>query len=136
MACFLVPMAEAIVLSVVQTQVKRKENMVAASAAEIALPAPAEKPQITWSRKLSWLNKMLWGGSLLLAVEHIWHGEVVPWPPFLTAMTVPGAVGPMLQEMAIFGTSMAVFITVVWGVMVLIADHKSKKAIALSQAQE
>lgn len=26
---------------------------------------------------MNWLNNMLWGGSALLAFEHVWHGSVV-----------------------------------------------------------
>jgi len=37
---------------------------------------------------LGWLTNMLWGGSLLLAFEHVWHGEETPWFPFLTAAAV------------------------------------------------
>lgn len=88
------------------------------------------KTGIPWSRKLGWLTKMLWGGALLLCIEHIWHGEVVPWPPFLTAMSTPGDVGPMLHEIATFGTTMAVFVTAVWFVMVMVADHKYAKTIS------
>ena len=36
--------------------------------------------------KLWILNALLWGGVILLVLEHVWHHEVVPWPPFLTAM--------------------------------------------------
>ena len=35
--------------------------------------------KVTFSRKLKWLNTMLWGGAALLAFEHVWHGEVVPY---------------------------------------------------------
>ncbi len=44
-----------------------------------------EDAKIALSRKLMWLANLLWGGALLLAYEHVWHGEVVPWFPFLTA---------------------------------------------------
>jgi len=135
MACFLVPVAEAIVVTVVKRVVEKKELH-----ADEQTGAPEKKndtpaSRLSWSRKLSWLNKMLWGGAGLLAFEHIWHGEVVLWPPFLTAMYNPADVGPMLQEMALFGTSMAVFITAVWVVMVLIADQKAKNALAKTQAE-
>jgi len=78
---------------------------------------------------LSWLNKMLWGGTILLALEHIWHGEVVLWPPFLTAMETPSEVAPMLHEMATFGVAMAITVTAVWGIMILVAELKTKTAM-------
>jgi len=117
MACFLVPMGEAIVTSVVQKAVEKKERGSAGG-----LPGQRGLP---WSRKLGWLNKLLWGGTALLAFEHLWHGEIVPWPPFLTAMENPADVAPMLHEVATFGTAMAVFVTVLWLVIVVIAERKA-----------
>jgi hypothetical protein len=118
MACFLVPVGEAIVTTVAQKVAEKKEKKDEAE--------KTEKTGIKWSRRLGWLNKMLWGGALLLAIEHVWHGEVVPWPPFLTAMEHPGEVAPMLHEMATVGVAMAVAVTVVWGIMVAIAELKSR----------
>lgn len=120
MACFLVPMGEAIATTVVQKAVESNEKKSGA--------AKANTGRILWSRKLSWLNNMLWGGCLLLALEHMWHGEIVPWPPFLTAMQNPADIAPMLHEVATIGTGMAVFVTGVWIVMVAIADAKVKSA--------
>jgi len=93
MACFIVPMGEAVVTTVVQKVVERKEKKAGVKGTS----------RISWSRKLSWLNKLLWGGVLLLALEHIWCGEVVLWPPFLTAMNHPDAIGPMLHEIGTIG---------------------------------
>lgn len=118
MACFLVPVGEAIVTTVVQKVAEKREKKTGAE--------KTEHTGLTWSRRLSWLNKMLWGGAILLAFEHVWHGEVVPWPPFLTAMKNPGDITPMLHEMATFGVAMAVAVTVVWGIMILIVEIKSK----------
>lgn len=120
MACFLVPMGEAIVTTVVQKVVERNEKKSGA--------VKDDTGRILWSRKLGWLNNMLWGGCLLLALEHMWHGEIIPWPPFLTAMQNPADIAPMLHEMATIGTGMAVFVTAVWIVMAAIADAKVKSA--------
>ena len=117
MACFLVPAGEAIVTTVVQKVVENREKK-----------AGGERTRNTgfnWSRKLSWLNKLLWGGTILLAFEHVWHGEVVPWPPFLTAMENPAEVAPMLHEVATIGVVMAVFVTIVWAIIVMIAELKA-----------
>ena len=117
MACFLVPTSEAIMTTVVQKIIEKKEKKSGVKYSGIGL---------TWSRRLSWLNKLLWGGSILLAFEHLWHGEIVPWPPFLTAMKNPGDVGPMLHEIATVGVTMAVTVTVVWGLMIAIAEIKAR----------
>ncbi len=118
MACFLVPMGEAIVTTVVQKVVEIQEKKVGGER--------AEKTGVKWSQRLSWLNKLLWGGAILLALEHVWHGEGVPWPPFLTAMENPADVAPMLHEIATIGVAMAVFVTIVWAIIVVIAEHKVK----------
>ena len=57
-------------------------------------------------------------------LEHLWHGEIVPWPPFLTAMENPADIAPMLHEIATTGTGMAVFVTIFWLLIVTIADQK------------
>ena len=75
---------------------------------------------------MSWLNKLLWCGVILLAVEHIWHGEVIPWPPFVTAMGNQAGVAPMLNEMATIGVAMALFVTIIWAIIVLIVELKAK----------
>ena len=108
MACFTVPAAEAIITTVAQKVLKKSKG---------------DNPFIT---KLGWLNKMLWGGSALLAFEHVWHGEVVPFFPFLTAVK-DGEVSEMLHEMATTGVTMAVIVTAVWGLMVLVSTLMEKK---------
>ena len=104
MACFLVPTAEAIVVTAATQAVKMNEEKKAA-----ARPAADEAPVqegIPFSRKLKWLCTMLWGGALLLAFEHLWHGEVTPWFPFLTAAKDPADTAEMLSEMSTVGVSM------------------------------
>lgn len=73
---------------------------------------------------------MLYGGSFLLAIEHIYHGEVVFYPPFLTAMNDPADTVEMLNEMSTVGVSMAVLVTAVWGIGLFVSHllKKSKKA--------
>ena len=82
----------------------------------------------TFSRKLRWLNNMLWGGTALLAFEHVWHGEVTPFFPFLTAAGNAQDAVQMLKEMATAGVGMAVVVTAVWVGMVAIASGVEKKA--------
>jgi len=114
MACFLVSVAEAAVVSAVEKVEEKKEVEVSAHEAGVT--------KIALSRKLKWLRNLLIGGSVLLAFEHVWHGEVVPWFPFLTAMNDPADAAEMFHEMATVGVSMAVLITIVWFVMCKVAD--------------
>jgi hypothetical protein len=118
MACFLVPAGEAIVTTIVQKVVAKKEKQGGGASSPIV--------GAKWSQRLGWLNKMLWGGTLLLGLEHIWHGEVVPWPPFLTAVSNPADLSAMLHEMATVGVAMSVAVTAVWGVIVLVAELKAR----------
>jgi len=105
MACFLAPMATGIV-----TTVFRKK-----------IPA---------ALKIGWLNIMLWGGVVMLAIEHIAHGEVLFYPPFLTAMQNPAAIPVMLQELATVGGTMTIAIVLIWIILVAITSripHVSKQ---------
>ena len=115
MACFTVPAAEAIITTVAQKIIKSKEKHQTVDA--LKNTADVATPKIPFSTKIGWLNKMLWGGSALLAFEHVWHGEVVPFFPFLTAVE-NGEASEMLHEMATAGVSMALLVTAVWGIMV------------------
>ncbi len=119
MACFLVPAAEAVVTTIVGKAVKAKEQEIASKTEEGKIPA---------SQKISWLNNMLWGGSALLAFEHLWHGEITPFFPFLTAMNNTEDAMEMLHEMSTVGVSMALLVTGVWFVMCLITKSFEKPA--------
>ena len=114
MACFTVPAAEAIITTIAGKIIKNKEIKA------------GEHPKVLFSTKIGWLNKMLWGGSALLAFEHVWHGEVVPFFPFLTAVE-NGEAAEMLHEMATAGVSMALLVTAVWGIMVGVSTLIEKR---------
>ena len=118
MACFLVSAAEAAVVTAVEKAEEKKE-MEMAEAGEVEV----KETRIPLRRKLKWLTWMLWGGAGLLMFEHIWHGEVVPWFPFLTAVSNRADAIGMLQEMATAGVGMALLITLVWFVMCKAADR-------------
>lgn len=121
MACFLVPTTEAIVTTVVKK-----------TAGEKAVKENAQKHPFL--KKLNWLNNMLWGGSALLAFEHVWHGEITPWFPFLTAAANPADASEMLHEMATSGVAMAVLVTAVWVGMVIASNAIEKRPISTAPA--
>ena len=98
MACFLVPAGAAIVTTIVGKKAPEKYH-------------------------LNWLNSMLWGGVVMLAIEHISHGEFVPYPPFLTA-----GLPEVWPEMMKVGVPMTLVIFLIWGVMVVVAARMSKRA--------
>ena len=127
MACFTVPAAEAIVTTIAGKIIKSKEKKEGLSGAVNTKPESEEPEKISWSTKIGWLNKMLWGGSALLAFEHVWHGEVVPFFPFLTAVK-DGEASEMLHEMATAGVCMALLVTAAWGIMVGVVSMFEKKS--------
>lgn len=110
MACFLVPMVLAILMSALQ---KASRSL-------------AER------LKLALLNMMLWGGTVLLAIEHMWHGEVVPWPPFLTAMANPVNVPMMVSEMLTVGTTISLVTVAVWGIILAVNRYISSLKIGIA----
>ena len=98
MACFLVAAAVGVVTTVFRKQIPEKYH-------------------------IGWLNTMIWAGVLALLVEHIWHGEIVPWFPFLTAMSDPEDTAEMLTEMAQIGIPMLLALVAAWLVMVFVANR-------------
>ena len=97
MACFVVPTAAAIVTTAIGKKVPEKYH-------------------------LNWLNSMLWGGVVMLAVEHIAHKEIVLYPPFLTA-----GLSEVLPEMLRVGVPMTLAIFLIWGIMVAVAAIATKR---------
>lgn len=120
MACFLVPATEAIVTTVATKIIEKREASV--DSADIKF----ENKELL-SVKLKRLNNLLWGGSALLAFEHLWHGEIQPFFPFLTAAADPGEAFEMLHEMSTVGVTMAVLVTAVWAVSNVFISSKAKK---------
>ncbi len=126
MACFLVPTTEAIITTAIRKGIEIKNG----SAPEKTV----DEGKLPFTKKLRWLENMLWGGSALLAFEHVWHGEVVPFFPFLTAAGDPETFAEMLHEMSTVGVSMAALVTVVWAGMlgvhsVITSSKKDKEAL-------
>ena len=90
MACFLIPAGLGIITTLLRKRFPQKYH-------------------------ISWLNALLWGGTVMLAVEHIAHGEIVPYPPFLTA-----GLSQVLPEMLRIGVPMALISVLTWSAMVTI----------------
>ncbi len=135
MACFIVPATEAIVTTIAQKVVESNEEKKLTQENEKENTCESVK-KIPFSRKLGWLNKMLWGGSALLAFEHVWHGEVTPFFPFLSAMENTNDALAMIHEMSTVGVSMALVVTAVWGLMVAVSSKLVKKAAPLAETIE
>ena len=121
MACFVVSAVAAIGVGAAKYVVKHHEKK-----NELTVSEPKEYKfgsEVKWSKKLAYLELMLWSGSFVLAGEHVLHGEVSPYPPFLTAAGEgPEAVSEMLTEMGTVGVVMLAALVATWVVGVLVVD--------------
>ena len=112
MACFTVPAAAAIGVAGARHIAKHKEKKEVTS---------NNTDNMKTSKKLGILEIALFGGSFLLAGEHVLHGEVTFTFPFLTAINEgTDAVKGMLFEMGTVGVAMTVAIVAVWGAALLV----------------
>ncbi len=128
MACFVVPVTEAIVATVITKIVSSKEKKQKEANTRMNKAINETDAKIPFSKKLKWLSNLLWGGSVLLAFEHVWHGEVVPWFPFLTAAANPADAAEMLNEIATAGVAMSLLVTAVWLGMLAVSSVITKRA--------
>jgi uncharacterized membrane protein YqgA involved in biofilm formation len=113
MACFLAPMALAIVMTIVQLLTRHSD--------------------LSHKLKLSVLNSMLWGGVVLLAAEHVFHGEITAWAPYLTAMSSPADTAVMLSEIASVGGSMTLAISLSWMGLLAVSTLMTKRVSVTDQ---
>ena len=141
MACFVVSAVAAIGVGAAKYVVKHHEKK-----NELTVNEPKEYKfgsEVKWSKKLAYLELMLWSGSFVLAGEHVLHGEVSPYPPFLTAAGEgPEAVSEMLTEMGTVGVVMLAALVATWAIGVLVVDflkyrkHKmTKKEVPAVEAK-
>lgn len=122
MACFLVPAAEAVVVSAVHKFSGKKQDPEATQHESRLEP---------FKEKVGWLEKMLWGGSSLLAFEHFFHGELIASFPFLSAAASPADMTAMLSEMSTVGVGMAAAVTGIWGLMVVGSKRLEDRSLKL-----
>lgn len=120
MCCFLVPMAQAIATTAYR---KLNEKSINSSGANIL------------KRNVPALEKMLWGGTVMLIVDHIISGEVTWKAPFFTALEQVGGANIMLREMLTVGVPMSIVLTLVWAVYAIskhfMAVNAAKKGIRI-----
>ncbi|MCX8196994.1 MAG: hypothetical protein N3G80_01620 [Candidatus Micrarchaeota archaeon] len=74
-----------------------------------------------------WLFAMTIGGAVGLTVEHIAHGEIVPWPPFFTAASNPQQLAVLLDELLYVGVPMAIALVLAWLTLVVAYNIFSSK---------
>ena len=91
--CFLVPLTQAVVTTVYRLCTKQNDTFV--------------------GRNLKTLELMLWGGSIMLVVDHIINGEFFAWNP---------------MELLTVGLPMSVAVTVIWAIYCYAKERKTAQA--------
>ena len=107
MACFVVPLVQAIATSALRKW-GRKEGFVA--------------------RHISSLELMLWGGTLMLIVDHVINGELTWRFPFFTALDQADGGMVMLREMLTVGVPMSLILTAAWVVWALARNRRDARS--------
>lgn len=93
MSCYIVPLAQAVVTTICRKVTGSSDGNI-------------------WTAQLPALEKMLWGGSLVLIVDHIVHGELFVFS---------------LKEMLAVGVPMSLVVTLVWTIIVLLKSPVLKR---------
>lgn len=91
--CFLVPLTQAIVTTVYRVCTKQTDTFV--------------------GRNLKTLELMLWGGSIMLVVDHLVNGEFFAWNP---------------MELLTVGLPMSLAVTAIWAVYCYAKERKVAQA--------
>lgn len=110
MSCFVVPLTQAVATSVMRKRMKKSSSHTVSN---------------PWISQLPKLELMLWGGSLMLIVDHIVNGELTWQYPFFTAMAQKNGIYTMLQEMLTVGLPMSILVTCVYVYMVYRCSRKT-----------
>ncbi len=119
MACFIIPAAEAVIVAAAAKILEKKEEAVIEKEGFV-LTEP-------FSCKLKRLNRLLCGGSGILIFEHLWHGEIQPSFPFLTAINNPSDIAEMVHEMSTVGVAMSLFVTAVWSILTYTTEKNKQR---------
>jgi hypothetical protein len=104
MACFIVPLTQAIATSVYRKHSTNTNSFI--------------------GRNLPTLEKMLWGGSVMLIVDHIINGELTWLFPFFTALETEGGGAVMLKEMLTVGLPISIIVTLVWAAWCFLKERR------------
>ena len=92
MACFIVPLTQAVATTIYRKVTKQSDTFV--------------------GRNLKTLEQMLWGGSVMLLIDHLINGELVAWN---------------LREVLTIGVPMSVVVTAVWAIWCYAKEIKNSK---------
>ena len=92
MACFIVPLTQAVATTIYRKVTKQTDTFV--------------------GRNLKTLELMLWGGSIMLLIDHLVNGELFAWN---------------LREVLTIGVPMSVVVTAVWAIWCYAKERRELK---------
>ena len=95
MSCFIVPMTQAVATTIYRKLNTKKIN------------TPETSPLL---RHVPTLEKMLWGGTVMLVVDHIINGEFFAWNP---------------MELLTVGLPMSLAVTAIWAIWSYAHERKT-----------
>jgi len=124
MACFLVPMAEAVMTDILINRMDRGDAHSNKNSKTSFGYAPVTRFSVG-SHEFRWLSQLLWGVSLILMLEHLWTGEVTLSFPFLTALSSYAGTMVMIDEISTTGVMTSILTTFIWFVTVFISGRTS-----------
>ncbi len=89
-----------------------------------AIIVMAAKKKIPARYHINWLLALLWGGAAWLIPEHIYHGEIVLYPPFFTA-----GLSNVLHEVMRVGVPMTFAAVTIWLAMIALPAVFKRKTL-------
>ena len=113
MSCFLVPMMQALA-----TSAYRRHNI-----SSIENPGSG-----VFKHNVPTLEKMLWGGTLMLVADHILSGELTWRFPFFTALNQTDGIYAILEEMLTVGLPLSLTITAAWAIHTAVRQFRMRRA--------
>ncbi len=81
-----------------------------------------------FKRNVPALEKMLWGGTMMLIVDHIINGELSWSFPFFTALNEVGGVRVFLNELLTVGVPMSLALTAFWVLWSYVSERRHARA--------
>jgi len=97
-----------------------------------AVAATIIKKKTPTKYHFEWLLLMLWGGTIMLILDHAINGEIVPYYPFLTA-----GFSQIILEILKVGVPMVVGTVLAWAGMVwasFLAQKRAAKSLVKEEA--
>jgi len=130
MSCFLIPLTQAIATTAIRHHYSRQQatSLIGEDAFHRDVRPFAKVHNSPWLRHLPKLELLLWGGSLMLVIDHILSGELSWSYPFFTALTEADGVQALLREILSLGIPMSLVPTLIYLFLVYRSFHQTSSS--------